>query len=123
MEVRLDQTHPTRSHPSQGLGYQDSYLTAAAAVIDGGEHHHLRRWCSFAKDSLNQHQDQFVRRLVIGRITRWVIGNRKCRFAKAGGKEGAVSFELPHQLVVSAHGAVSTPSQPAGGIAGVGAAG
>src|SRR5271156_3952070 len=100
MKVCLDQTHPTSSHPSQGLGYQNSYLAAAAAVIDGGKDYQARRWCLFEKDALDQHQDQFAGRLIIGRIILLVVGKGKCRFTKAGGKEGAVSFEFPHQLIV-----------------------
>ncbi len=123
MKVCLDQTHPTGSHRSQSLGYQNSDLAAAAAVIDGGKNYQARRWCFFEKDTLDQHQDLFAGRLIIGRIILLVAGNGKCRLTKAGGKEGAVSFELPHQLVVSAHGVVSPSTALPGGETGMSGAG
>ena len=104
MEVCLDQTDSTRGQPSEGLGYQCGNLAAAAAVIDGGENYHVREWGSFEEELLDQQQGQFAGRPEARWVILLVAGNGKYRLVMAGGKEGAVSFELLHQLIVSAHG-------------------
>jgi hypothetical protein len=79
-------------------------LTATVAVIDGGENYHARARGSFEEELLDQKQGQFAGRPVVRWVILLVAGKGKYRLVKAGGKEGAVSFEFLHQLIVSAHG-------------------